>query len=213
MTPLLSILIPSVEGRMNQRIGLINTIIEQVGGVVDCKGDTIDTCTIGKYWSEDIEIIIAIDNKQISIGEKRQLLHEQSTGKYIWSIDDDDSIAPDAISLILSTIRENPDVDCITFQERVEIDGVVKRSNHSLAYEQWGENIGGMDYVRTPFFKSVIKREIALQVPVAEKRYAEDIDWAERIYPLLKTEVHIPQQLYLYQHISSPFTERYGITQ
>jgi hypothetical protein len=60
--------------------------------------------------------------------------------------------------------------------------------------------------------KSVIKTEIARSVPIPKIRFGEDHQWAQALKPHLKSEIHIPQDIYFYQHQSSDFSERYGFT-
>jgi len=159
----------------------------------------------------DFEIIYFRDNKEITIGEKRERLYKYSSGLYSWQIDDDDDIADNAIELILNAIKSNPDADCITFEEYIDIDGKIQRSNHSLKYGDWNNNEDGFDYVRTPFMKSVIKTEIAKSVPIPHIRFGEDHQWSQALKPHLKTELHISEQLYRYIHRSSDHNTRYGI--
>jgi hypothetical protein len=189
--PLLSILIPTVVGRHRECLALHNKIIACSHG---CKGITID---------------VVRDNKEMTIGEKREQLYQIAEGLYSWQIDDDDDISDDSIKLILAATVFNP--DCITFQEHIDIDGRIQRSNHSLKYDDWRDNFDGFDYVRTPFMKSVIKTEIARSVPIPHIRYGEDHQWAIALKPHLKNEYHINEQIYRYIHRSSNHNERYGI--
>jgi len=218
--PTLSILIPTVVGREVEYKKLFDNIFHQcpalqnydesksyAWGLVDDEPDKVISVCLGGI----ISIITEKDDKRQTIGEKRELLYKKSNGIYSWQIDDDDSIAPNAIELILKAIEENHDVDCITFEEHIDIDGKIQRSNHSLKYGDWADNSDGFDYVRTPFMKSVIKTEIARSVPIPHIRFGEDHQWAQALKPYLKTEIHIGEQIYKYIHRSSDFNERYGI--
>lgn len=160
-----------------------------------------------------IQFLYAIDDRDVTIGAKREWLYENAIGLYSWQIDDDDTIADDAIELILEAIKENP--DAITFRENCNMNGLIFSSNHSLKYDDWGEDTDGFNYVRTPFFKSVIKTEIARSVPIPHIRFGEDHAWARALKPHLKNEIHIDKELYFYQHSSKPedFNSRYGIRQ
>ena len=196
--PLLSILIPTVVGRESEFSRLRQSVQDQAKWIILTDQD-------------EVEILFAIDNKQMTICEKREWLYGQASGLYSWQIDDDDTIANDAIWEIFKANIYNP--DCITFKEHCTINGSIFRSNHSLKYDDWGEKQDGFDYVRTPFMKSVIKTEIAKSVPVPHLRYSEDHEWARLLKPHLKTEIHIDQELYFYQHNSKPEDHniRYGI--
>lgn len=198
---LLSILIPTVIGREDKYNSLFSVIMKQIEAL-----------------PENYRLLISInkrvDNKEMTIGEKRELLYRQAAGDYSWQIDDDDSISDNAIKLILEAIKQNP--DCITFREHCMMDGKEYKSNHSLEYADWegdGSRIleDGFHFHRTPFMKSVIKTEIARSVPIPHIRYGEDHQWAQALKPHLKTEVHIPEDIYFYQHQSSDPTERYGL--
>lgn len=208
--PLLSILIPTVVGREESFNILISKLIK--GREWEETNTISDNFKCGMKFSKDGELFIRYhcDNKKQNIGEKREQLYIGSLGKFSWQIDDDDDIADNAIELILQAIKDNPDVDCITFEEHIDIDGRIQRSNHSLKYDDWANDTDGYDYVRTPFMKSVIRTDIVRSVPIPHIRFGEDHQWAQRLKLVLKTEYHINQQLYKYIHISSPHNERYG---
>jgi hypothetical protein len=199
--PLLSILIPTVVGREAVLALLVSDIKDQISE--------------GKL-SELVEIKIYPDNKELTIGEKRELLYAEAKGLFSWQIDDDDIISFDAIHSILDEIRLNgASIDCITFLEKCLMNGKQYTCKHSLVYDDWHDNHDGFDFVRTPFYKDVIKTEIARSVPFEHIRYGEDHAWSRALKPHLKSEIHIPKELYIYQHNSKPeeFNERYGFNQ
>src|ERR1700734_2404306 len=214
---LLSILIPTVKERQEMLKALLNRLgylASQISGpfvVPDLGAMSID----GFIYNEmrltfgEIEIIRLEDNKEAEIGRKRELLYKIASGKYSFQLDDDDDISDEFFSIIMQAIEF--DKDCITYQERVRINGDQFTSDHSLQYDDWAEKINGFDYVRTPFMKSVIKTKIARSVPVPYLRFGEDHEWAKTIKTHLQTEIHIDKELYYYQHTSTPFAERYGI--
>jgi hypothetical protein len=198
MQPLLSILIPTVVGREKE--------FEYLFKKLYINGQKCGEGLINIAWEKD--------NKEITIGEKRSLLYEKALGIYSLQIDDDDDLSENAIPLILNAIKDNP--DCITFQEHCMINGVHYKSNHSIQYADWEgdgqkELWDGFHFHRTPFMKSVIRTEIARSVPIPHIRFGEDHQWAQALKPHLANEIHIPEDLYFYQHTSSDFNERYGI--
>lgn len=153
--------------------------------------------------------------KEVTIGEKRNDLYQRAKGKYVVQWDSDDWIAKDGVMQIVTALQSNPEVDCVTYEEHCDIDGKIFKSNHSLQYSGWyGEGShplhDGFHFHRTPFFKDVIKTEIAKFVPVKHERFGEDHLWAIDLYPNLETEIHIEQPIYHYIHKSSNFNERYG---
>jgi hypothetical protein len=216
--PLLSILIPTTPDREMELGYLIWSIKKQSGMASKEVKILYDWCVLHYISFLDIgfpiEIMIANDDKEISIGEKRERLYNIATGVYSWQIDSDDDIADNAIELILEAIKQEP--DCITFQEHCMINGVHLKSNHSLDYGDWegdGQRLlaDGFHYHRTPFMKSVIKTEIARSVPIPHIRFGEDHQWAQALKPHLKTQCHMHEDIYFYQHTSTPHNERYGI--
>lgn len=203
--PLLSILIPTTLDRTKEYsrlIGRLNEVYPEINkdGIVeeitDCAG------------------------KEVPIGEKREGLYRYARGLYSWQIDDDDDIAGNSIKeiigilmpMVISSEYINPLPSCITFRENCMINGQYYSSNHSLKYDDWAEKQDGFDYVRTPFYKDVIRTDIARSVPFERIRYGEDIAWARALKPHLRNEVHIDQEIYFYIHESKPedHNERYG---
>jgi glycosyltransferase involved in cell wall biosynthesis len=164
------------------------------------------------YPVDNTEVIIAEDNKEMTLGQKREILYQLARGEYSWQIDSDDDVHEDALEEILKAIY-NDSPDCITFQELCRINGVTQHSNHSLMYDDWANDVDGYSFVRTPFYKDVILTRIARLVPFERIRYGEDHAWSRALKPFLVYETHIDKELYIYQHNSKPeeHDERYGI--
>ncbi len=217
--PLLSILIPTVVGRDNQFNKLIyrlNYLCEnatnKIGRFTNRK-DYDKGCAVyvGKPGGHEVEIMYYRDDKSITIGEKREELYKMATGLFSWMPDDDDDCSDNAIQLILEAIKSNPEIPCITFREKCMMNGEYKSSNHSIKYEKWQDNFDGYDYVRCPFYKDVIRTDIAKSVPFPHIRYNEDEQWSMVIKPLLTNEIHIEEELYYYIYNETNPTERYGL--
>jgi hypothetical protein len=218
--PLLSILIPTVVGREKELHYLQEVILMQILGdddpmlsalaQSDPKEGSVSRMELGL-----VEIVSIKDNKEMTIGEKREWLYKEAKGTFCWQIDDDDSIAIDAIPHIINAIRLKPQVSCITFKENCMINGTYYSSCHSLRYPEWMDNFDGFSFVRTPFYKDVIRTDIAQSVPFEYSRYGEDNAWSKALYPLLSDEIHIDQEIYFYIHNSKPedFNLRYGFQQ
>lgn len=155
------------------------------------------------------EIIFEKDNKELSIGAKRQNLLIRANGEYIVIIDDDDWIPDNYLATIMPLLTG---VDCIGYLEECNIGGQKRRSIFSLAFTQWADNAAGYDHVRTPFYKSPMKTAIARQVGFQDIRYGEDVAFAREVYPLLKTETFINEVMYYYSPVfDGDFNGRYGI--
>lgn len=207
MRPILSILIPTVEGREWEFERLTTELFRQTSHDLP--------------YMQDVTIQLAKlkDNKEITIGAKRQKLYEMATGEYSVQIDDDDNIAPDYIERVLKALSSKP--DCVCYFEHVNYNGSTLVSCHSNDFADWGENFTDRqgqfyNYIRTPFFKDVIKTDICRQIPVPNIRYAEDIQWARALKKsgLIKSEVFINDFMYFYSYTNqteAQMKERYGI--
>lgn len=197
---ILSILIPTIVGREKEYEHLISRLQAQ--------------CS--KY--NDIEILFAKDNKEMPLGQKRNELYKSANGVYSWMLDDDDDIADNAIDLIYPNLFHN--ADCITFLEHVNFNGEERISWHSNRFADWGndytEDGKYYHYIRTPYYKDVIKTSICKSVPIKEIRYAEDIQWSRDLKKAsaIKTEIFIPELIYYYSYMpmnESELKKRYGI--
>lgn len=190
---LLSVLIPTVVGREAEFERLFYSIKSQLADDI----------------TDKVEIMWEKDSKEMTIGEKREKLYHRANGLYSLQVDDDDDIAHGGIRLILDKLESSP--THVGYKERCIINGQYFSSNHSNKYEKWADNFDGFDFVRTIFYKDVIMTNIALVVPFPRIRWNEDEQWSYAVKPLLTKEEYIDSEIYLYQHTSSNFNERYGI--
>ena len=159
-----------------------------------------------KQKTDDVEILVEIDDGEKSIGTKRNILLEKSKGEYITFIDDDDTIPKYYIGEILEGIKYKPDV--IGIHLIMDHDGKhSERTYHSLRYGYWyhepdQENFGRLKYYRNPNHLNPVKRELAVQVKFPEINQGEDKDYSMRLLPLLNTEYYIPLPIYFYEYRS-----------
>lgn len=157
-----------------------------------------------------VEILIACDAKEISIGKKRQNLLEEATGDYVVYVDDDDFISPDYVDRILAALATSP--DCVGFLISCTTNGgkpVMAKA--SMCYRQWGEGVDGYAHTRSPYHKTPSRRSIALQVGFPDLRFGEDRPFSAGITKLIKTEVFVNSVLYHYRFKTESFHQKYGI--
>lgn len=193
---LLTIMLPTTIDRRDTFLPLLDEIKRQIKE--------------NKY--EDIvEVIINEDNKEISIGKKRQELLQAASGKWVVGIDSDDWISDDYLENIVSSLKLNPSIDHIGFIENCDINGEESKSIFSIRYKKWGENIDGYDHIRCANPKSVILREKALKVGFEDSRFGEDQVFSEAVTSLLSSEIFIEKPLYFYRYKTTEHNLRYGI--
>lgn len=152
---------------------------------------------------KNVSINLFLDNKKISIGEKRQILLDNSKSKYICFIDDDDFVSDDFIDEILSAIKEGCDV--ITFNQMATIDSDIYEVSFGLKNENEQLHSNGI-VRRKPFHVCVWKYDLIKDCKFTHINYGEDWDFAKLCNDKAKTETHINKTLHFY-NFSSKLTE------
>jgi glycosyltransferase involved in cell wall biosynthesis len=180
----LSILIPTLPTRIDCYANLIKMLNKQV----------IENNLINR-----VQILSLCDTKEISVGEKRNILLNKSAGKYVCFIDDDDVIAPDYLIKLINATSSNADV--ITFCGDYVENTVVTPFSISMVH-RGNFNHPNLFY-RLPNHLCPVKREIALSCQFTDKNFGEDSDYAERINKYIKNEFHIQDKLYFYMYNSA----------
>ena len=180
----LSILILTLPTRIDSYATLIKTLNQQV---------------IQNNLMSRVQILSLCDTKEISVGEKRNILLNKSCGKYVCFIDDDDLIAPDYVIKLMNAINSNADV--ITFCGEYIQNTITTPFSISIVHR--GNYNHPNIFYRLPNHLCPVKREIALNCMFTDKNFGEDSDYAERINKHIKNEFHIQDKLYFYMYNES----------
>lgn len=147
----------------------------------------------------EVEILCLVDNKSMTIGEKRQALLNSARGKWVGFMDDDDDISDEYIGSLVSAMKTKP-ADVITFDQHC----IVNENEFTVNFSMSNPNekyVYGMKHVRRPPFHICYWRnEIAKQSKFEESSYGEDYAWCLKMYPLVKNETHIDKHLHLYRY-------------
>lgn len=196
-----SILIPTLVSRKETRVSLLRNLCGQIKPICEIMEDC-DTYRIERFMGEKVEIIVVEDNKQITTGEKRNLLLSLAKGRYISFVDCDDWVSQNYVDLILKAITSNVDTigisGWITTNGADEIgwelskdfeDRTISRNNHTF-------------YERRTNHLSPVKKELALMAKFPNKSNAEDRDYSAALNKFLKTEVKIPDLIYHYKFLT-----------
>lgn len=158
-----------------------------------------------KQKTNSLEILVEKDDGSMLIGDKRNLLLKNSSGKYVAFVDDDDEVSNDYVYKILNGIEKEP--DCLGLEGIITTDSKrPKKFIHSLQYKKWFESNG--IYYRNPNHLNAIKRDIALKVGFSSKSHGEDRDFSMAVLPHLKTEYYIEGPIYYYKYVKKDLTER-----
>ena len=156
-----------------------------------------------------VELVHIEDNREMSIGSKRQKLLELSKGEYIVFFDSDDYPKKNYVKELVKAIETKP--DCVGFKIAMTTNGEKPQTCiHSLQYKAW-KTEGNTHYRNVTHFNCV-RRDLALQVGFKDLRFGEDKDYSDRLTPLCKTEVFIDEFLFDYRYSNKqPHSEKYGI--
>ena len=181
----LSILICSLESRANYLERLLKILQPQI--------------------VEGVNISVATDAGQYSIGRKRNDLLQSAIGEYVCFIDDDDLVSNNYVSCILEGIDKG--VDCCSLKGIITEDGKNPQVfEHSIKYNAYKTNPEGypVRYERFPNHLNAIKSSIAKLFLFPEKNHGEDTDWATQVHKsgLIEKEHYIEEPIYFYEYRS-----------
>jgi len=178
---------------------LIPTLIERRAQFRALKG-RLQRQAAESGFEEDVEILSHEDDRELSIGAKRNLLLRKATGRLVAFIDDDDDVSDAYVPLICRAIEAHPDVDCIGLKGTLLFRGQHPRQFvHSLQYTDYA-TVAGV-YCRPPYHLNPIRRDIAIRYLFEDTSYSEDVDWALRLMRdrALTREYFIEELLYCYR--------------
>jgi len=175
----LSVLIPSIPERIDKALKLLNNITEQDQG--------------GK-----VEVLLFTDNRQRSIGQKRDALVQIAKGKYMVFVDDDDDVGDTFVADILEAAKGSPDI--ITYKHRAYINGVSYTINSDLRNKKDEQlhSDGAKEIKRKPCHSNAIRTEIAQRHRFHDLNYGEDANWMKRVAKEVKTQQKINRILHFY---------------
>jgi len=170
------------------------------------------TILLNEFRRQGAEPITLVDNREMSVGAKRQKLLEMATQPWIVFFDDDDWPSEKYYDLILKAIESDPGADCCGIWGKMTTDGRNPKTwCHRLGYPI-AERQHGFDYVRPIIHFNPVRTQFALKAGFKDMRWGEDMDYANRLNPLLKREVFIKEPLFLYRYSTKvPHKIKYGI--
>lgn len=194
----ISILIPSLVSRSENLTHLLSILLPQIGDYTYnfYPGNNYN---VDVYSGYEVEILIDIDNKLVSTGEKRNRLVNSAKGDYIVFIDDDDEVPGYYICSLLDAYESN--ADCFAINGKMTTDGAKEiKWRLSKDYENVTIKENGVDvYLRKTNHITAVKREIALLAPFPNKSNAEDKSYSDAINKFLKSEFVISLPMYHYK--------------
>lgn len=186
MSNRLAILIPTIDGREHFVDRLMQILNPQ----------------LSKYGS-DVAVIFNKDNREITIGKKRNELTEEAIRlgfSHRFFIDDDDTVSEDYLDLNMPGVYQN--YDCNSLVGIYSVNGVIDPKKHiflhSLKYDHWYED--ATYYYRNPNHLNCCSLAKIGHIKFQEKNFGEDGCWSEDIAreKCLQTEYEITKPFYNY---------------
>lgn len=148
----------------------------------------------------NVEILSFCDNRNFSVGHKRNALLRASKGLYTCFVDDDDDVHNEYVKMIHNKLKRNP--DCVSLLGIYTVNHQNPRFfKHSIVYRSYFES--NNVFYRPPNHLNPIRRSIAAQFLFPKITIGEDTDWAMQIARsgLLKTEEDIQIPYYFYNYV------------
>jgi len=155
-----SVLIPTIPGREEGLRNLLSSIREKLARIApDLR----------------VEYSVRFDNREMSIGLKREELLQSCLGKYMSFIDDDDEITDAYIEDLAQTIRGNYPV--------MRLRGQISQFTftHSLETKLSDKMAKGGVFLRPPNHLNPMMSDIAKLVHFKDSLRGEDLDWTIRL--------------------------------
>ena len=145
---------------------------------------------------KEVEILCLVDNKIMTIGEKRQALLNSARGKWVGFMDDDDDVSDDYVASLVEAMKKHPEADVITFDQHCIVNGLTFTVNFSMKNPNERYIRGMTKVLRPPFHICYWRSEIAKQAKFEDSSYGEDYAWCLQMYPKIEFEVHIEKLLH-----------------
>ena len=155
-----SVLIPTIPGREASLMRLVESIREKVGRI--CPAVRIEFC-------------LAFDNRETSVGMKRQQLVQGAKGRYCSFIDDDDEITDAYVEDLYSTIQGSYPV----MRLRGQISPYT--FTHSLDNTLNSPMARGDVFLRPPNHLNPVMTDVAKLIHYKDAVRGEDLDWTIRM--------------------------------
>lgn len=176
--PLLSILICSITTRTENLHNLISGLENQIRGL-------------------PVQLLTIIDNRKMTIGEKRNNLINMAIGKYIVMIDDDDSVSDDYVDCLIRATGENSDV--IVFNMERYCNGIFDRNVYFDMNYTKNQTFSDR-YERLPNHLCCYKRSVVKNIKYPHINNGEDFIYADIIHKIINTQTKIKKNLYKYEY-------------
>ena len=155
-----SVLIPTIPGREAKLQALVQSIHEKVNRICP---------------NIRLEVVVGFDNKEQSIGMKRESMLQSAQGKYVAFIDDDDNITDAYIEDLRDTIHNSIPV--------MRLRGQINQYTftHSIENKLTDPMARNGVFLRPPNHLNPMMTDVAKLIHFRDSLRGEDLDWTIRM--------------------------------
>lgn len=183
--PLLSVLIPATPRRYHSHLWPLWSKIQAQVDALQREGA--------------VELLVFLDNRQRTIGEKRDALVQMSRGRFVAFCDDDDDVSDDYVATLAGIAEAAPEqASVITFEQRVVVNGVESVCSFSLRHPN--EPFAVPRFRRSAWHVCAWRGSMARRVRFPASNYGEDWAWARHLVLEATGEIHVDRVLHAYRY-------------
>jgi glycosyltransferase involved in cell wall biosynthesis len=134
-----------------------------------------------------------------------------ATGDFIYFMDSDDQIVPEAIVLMIKYIKKYPEVDLIEANHHFVKDGGIYPGINRVELIKGQREIFGKSYMGKICMCStnkLLRRQLIINESLffVEGIYYEDLEWINRLFHVIHSILLIPDVIYIYMYNPSSIT-------
>jgi hypothetical protein len=186
---ILSILIPTIPERAEMFTRVYSELMKQVAFM-----QTVHP-TLG-----EVEVLVDSSTKFIngglSIGKKREAMVQRAEGKYLCFLDDDETIAPNYLEILVRMCNEDKDVCC--FRNISKLDNFWMVVDMNLFFDNEAAMPGIIQ--RRPWHICPVRSHLAQQHEFSDINYGEDWDWFEKVLKQCNNQARSFAIIHQYNH-------------
>ena len=185
MTPVLSVLVPATPKRYQTHLWPLWQKLEAQVDALEQEGA--------------VELLVFLDNRRRTIGEKRDALVQMSRGKFVAFCDDDDDVSKVYISTLVGVGEHAPEhASVITFDQRAVINGEEAICQFSLRHQN--EAFKAPSFKRNAWHVCAWRGDLARRYRFPASNYGEDWAWAKHLVMEARGEIRIDRVLHTYRY-------------
>lgn len=187
--------IKDLERAVNKESTLLTIAVPAIEARFTTSLTKILTKLFDQAKDKPVEVKCLLDNKKMTLSEKRNQAIDAALGKFIAFVDDDDDVADDYIDSLLDEIRKDKEVDCVVFD--VLVHGYTEKPKLCKYGVELEHGEDEKAYYRKP------NHVMAYNVKLAKKYLYtnvvdEDDEWSRRASKGIKKQSRIGKTLYHY---------------